>query len=68
MRFTSPRAFIGLGFVLVLAGFVLPFLMVMRIIESSFALNFFSYAASMAGLILGLIGAALYVRRHKNER
>jgi hypothetical protein len=63
MRLSRPWAMISLGFVLVLAGFVLPFLMVMRVIQPSLALSFVSYGASIAGLILGLIGAGQLVRR-----
>lgn len=56
-----------LGFVLVLLGFVLPFLMVLRVIPSTIFLSFLSYAASVAGLFLGLIGAALYVRTYRKR-
>lgn len=62
MNRVHPRNFILLGFVLVLLGFVLPFLMVLRIVEASFLLSFLSYGASVTGLLLGLIGAAWYVR------
>lgn len=62
MNRLHPRNLIFLGFILVLLGFVVPFLMVLRIVESSFFLNFFSYGASVAGLVLGLIGAAWYIR------
>ena len=60
-----PFATIAIGFVLVLLGAVLPLLMVMRIIQPNFPLSFFSYAASVAGLFLGLIGAAFYARRRR---
>jgi uncharacterized membrane protein YqjE len=66
MNRVDPRSYILLGFVLVLLGFVLPFLMVLRIVESSFFLNFLSYGASVAGLLLGLIGAAWYIRMNRN--
>lgn len=56
-----------IGFVLVLLGAILPFLMVMRIINSTFFLNFFSYGASIVGLFLGIIGSALYVRYRKGK-
>jgi len=62
----QPWKIIVIGFFLVLFGFVAPFLMVMRIVESSLILNFLSYGASMVGLFLGLIGAALYVRSHRS--
>lgn len=57
-----PRNIILLGLVLVLLGFVLPFLMVLRVVDPSFLLSFLSYGASITGLLLGLIGAAWYVR------
>ena len=65
MRDLQPWKLILIGFVLVLFGFVAPFLMVMKVVESSFILNFLSYGASVLGLFLGLIGAALYVRTHR---
>jgi hypothetical protein len=57
----SPLQIILVGFVLVLSGFVLPFLMVIQIIPASFVLSFLSHAASVSGLFLGIIGAAMYV-------
>jgi hypothetical protein len=56
---------IGLGFLLVLFGFVAPFLMVMAVIEPSFWLSFLSHAASIGGLFLGMIGSASYVRTNR---
>jgi hypothetical protein len=66
MNAMSPRTMIVLGFVLVLLGFLFSFLMVVRIIEPGFALSFLAYAASFAGLFLGLIGVALY--RHSSRQ
>jgi hypothetical protein len=54
-----------IGFVLVLLGAVLPFLMVLHVIQSTFFLNFFSYGASICGLFLGLYGAATFSRMNK---
>jgi hypothetical protein len=54
----SSRAIIITGFILVLLGFLLPLLMVMKVIESTFFLNFFSFIASLLGVFLGLMGAA----------
>ena len=59
------RAIIALGFVLVVLGVVLPWLMFMQIIPSTWALVFLSFIASMAGVILGVVGAAYYVRLHR---
>lgn len=61
----APWKIIAIGFVLVLLGFVLPFLMVVRVIPSTLFLSFLSYGTSIAGLFLGLIGAAMYVRIHR---
>jgi hypothetical protein len=58
----DPLQLIVLGFVLVLLGFVIPFLMMIRVIEPSFLVGFLSYGASVVGLFLGLIGAAWYTR------
>ena len=58
----SPRFLLSLGIVLMLLGIVLPFLMVIKVVESTFFLNFFSWGASVAGLTLGTIGFAMYSR------
>jgi hypothetical protein len=65
MKPLSGRSIIIIGFLLVLLGFIIPFLMVMKIIESGFFLSFVSFASSTIGMFLGLIGAAMYVRDHR---
>lgn len=60
-----PRTILILGFVLVLFGFVAPLLMVLKVIQPSFWLSFLSFGASVAGLFLGLVGTAFYVRFHR---
>jgi len=67
MSLTHPKRLIAIGFVLVLLGFVIPFLMVLEIIVSTFVLNFLSYGASISGLLLGILGTAGYVRVRKEE-
>jgi len=59
-----PWKLLLLAFILLVAGLLLPFLMVLRVLPSTFFLNFFAYAASFSGMILGLIGAVLYGRLH----
>lgn len=54
----SSRAIIFIGFILVFLGFLLPLLMVIKVLESTFFLNFFSFIASLVGIFLGLMGAA----------
>ena len=58
----QPKYLIFIGFLLVLFGFVAPFLMVLGVVESTFALSFVSHAASVGGLFMGMMGAALYIR------
>jgi hypothetical protein len=57
-----PLLLILIGFGLSVAGVSLPFLMMIHTLPSTLFLNFFSFIASMSGLILGIVGAAMYVR------
>ena len=63
----SPRFLLTLGLLLMLSGIILPFLMVIHVLPSSLTLNFFSWGASVAGLALGMIGVATYVRTNKDD-
>ena len=58
----SPRFLLVLGLILMLSGIILPFLMVIHLIESTFFLNFFSAGASSLGLALGMVGFAQLTR------
>ena len=62
----SPRFLLGLGVILMLLGIVLPFLMVIQVLESTFFLNFFSWGISVAGLALGTIGFAMYSKGRRD--
>jgi hypothetical protein len=59
--------FIIAALFLLLVGAVLPFLMTIRVVESTFFLNFISYVASVAGLFIGILGIAMYVGKTKNK-
>lgn len=61
----SPRLMISLGLTLMLLGIILPFLMLIHVLESTFFLNFFSWGASVGGLFLGVIGVATWMRVRK---
>jgi LPXTG-motif cell wall-anchored protein len=69
MRTIRGEYLIAIGFVMVLVGAILPFLMVMHTVKSTLFLDFFSYTISIAGLFLGIIGSAFLVtyRRRKNS-
>jgi hypothetical protein len=62
MKTLSPKTLLFIGVFLMLAGVVLPFLMVIHVLESTFFLNFFSFGAQVAGLFLGMIGSVIYIR------
>ena len=66
MNYELPRFLIVLGLFLMLVGMALPFLMVIRMLESTFFLNFFAWSASVTGLAFGMIGVAMYSREKKN--
>jgi len=63
----SPRFLFGLGVFLMILGIVLPFLMVIHVLKSTFFLNFFAYGSSVAGLAFGTIGFALYSRTKRDH-
>jgi multisubunit Na+/H+ antiporter MnhG subunit len=58
---------IVIGFFMVLAGAVLPFLMVIGILESTFFMNFIAFASSTIGVFLGVIGVAMYVGENRKK-
>lgn len=62
-----PKLLIIIGSLLVLFGVVGPFLIVLGVWKSTFALNFLSYAASVGGLFMGIIGAAWYTRLYRGQ-
>ncbi len=59
---------ITIGLVLMILGIVLPFLMVMDVIESTFFLNFFSYIISLVGMLVASVGAIMWGVSKRNER
>jgi hypothetical protein len=63
----QPKKFIVIGFFLVMFGFLVPLLTVIKVIGASYILGFLSYAASVSGLILGIIGAISYTRLRRGK-
>jgi len=55
----------AIAFVLLLVGLVVPFLMMIDIIQSNLLLGFLSYALSTLGLFLGIIGIATSFPRRR---
>lgn len=67
MRNWDPVHIILLGFGLLVLGVVLPMLMILQVLESTFFLNFFAYICSFLGLMFGLIGTAWYTRKNRRK-
>jgi hypothetical protein len=67
MRNMNPQVIFGIGFALLLVGLILPMLMVIHILESTYLLNFVAYASSFSGLMLGIIGSVSYTIRHRKK-
>ncbi len=57
----SPRFLLTFGMILMLLGFILPVLMVMRILPLGFFLSFLSWTSSVAGLFVSVIAVAYMV-------
>jgi hypothetical protein len=57
MRNINPKVMLLIAFGMLLLGVVLPLLMVMQVIPSTFFLNLVAYLCSFFGIILGFIGA-----------
>jgi hypothetical protein len=62
MKRPGPVGLILIGLFLSVMGVVLPLLMVIHVVTSTFFLNFLAYGAMVTGLFLGIIGAATYAR------
>jgi len=63
----SPRFFFILGSILLLIGWVIPLLILIRMIPSTFVLNFIGWIASVSGLFLGFFGGAMWVKMSKDD-
>jgi hypothetical protein len=61
MKPMSALNLMAAGLVLLLAGFLVPFLMVLRLLEAGFALSFLAHFSSLTGLLVALYGALHYV-------
>jgi hypothetical protein len=61
----KPIYLILIGGLLAITGVVLPLLMVIKVLPSTFFLAFFSHGASVGGIFIGIIGAAMIVRDRK---
>ena len=65
----GPVQLMVIGFALLVLGVVLPFLMILKILESTLLLGFISYLVSFGGVILGFVGIVTYTsgQRHNKD-
>ena len=62
----NPRFRLTFGLTLMLGGILLPFLMIIKIIETTYFLSFLSWGISTLGLALATVGFTLW--NNKNKR
>lgn len=57
------------GGAMMVVSIILPFLMVMQILRSTFFLNFLAYGLSVAGILIGFVGMVnmVKIRRAKDK-
>lgn len=65
--FERPERLLIVAVFLLLFGCIMPFLMAIQAVSSTFLLNFLSFAASVLGLFLGMIGIAQYRIKNKKD-
>ena len=63
----SSFKLVAMGFALVLGGFLLPFLMVLGVLESGFMLSFSAYFSSLVGLLLTFYGISHHVSLRRRD-
>jgi len=68
-RWFTPGKLILIGFVLMIASVVVPFLMAIGKMQSTLFLNAAAVFASLAGMIAGLYGVfeIVQVRKHRDQ-
>jgi uncharacterized membrane protein YqjE len=67
MILEHPERLIVIAVAMLLFGCVAPFLMVIKVFESTFFLNFLSYTMSVLGLLLGIVGVAMLRAKQKRK-
>jgi hypothetical protein len=63
-----PGRLIWIAIALMLFGVAVPFLIVIKVIESTMFLNFAAFISQALGFILGYVALALYRGKQKNKR
>jgi len=64
----SPWRLIGVAAGLEVVGLLLPWLMVLGILKSTWAWNILAFLSSVSGLFIGSIGMVMYVQMRRPRR
>jgi positive regulator of sigma E activity len=67
MLFEHPKLLFVVAILLMVFGVVMPFLMVLKLVESTFFLNFLSYGSQILGFFLGVVSLAAYRVKQKKK-
>jgi hypothetical protein len=67
MSFFTPIRMLIIGGIFVVASVVLPLLMVVKVLESTIFLNFFSYIIGLVGTFMGIAGASMYIKYNRRK-
>ncbi len=68
MIFNHPGRLLAIAIIMMVFGVVMPFLMVLHLVESTFFLNILSFIASTLGFFLGIISFASYRIKSKHDK
>ena len=68
MIFEYPGRVLAIAIAMMIFGVLMPFLMVLHLVESTFFLNFLSFIASTLGFYLGIIGFASFRAKSKRDK
>ena len=65
----SPTKYIIIATILLVAGAAVPFLILIKLLPSTFLLNFLAYGSSIIGIMLGFYGISgmMIDRRNRDE-
>lgn len=61
----NPLKLVAIALALLIIGVVLPFLMIIKLVPSTFFLNLLAAMSSIAGLTVGFMGVMRYYRSHR---
>ncbi len=65
----SPKTMMVVGVLMMtVGGVIVPYLMVIQFLEPTFFMIFASYAVSISGFYLGIIGVTQYVQTKRKEK